>query len=237
MNFIFAFDGPDASGKTMIAALVAEDLRIKFRDAEFSILADKMPGATLVGGEIRKILKNPELKIGRITERLLFAADAAEYFKKIWDDDQDGGPKEGHTIRIVDRWSPITEFMYAISRGVTPEELAAVRSTYTHMCLIKPDILFVVDVCLKDMNARLHADRRPACRIEHLGDEYHKKVWEMYRAAACDPDSPAREHCDTLAHRIERLDNTRPDQKTVRDIANTALAVIEAHIAERIKSK
>jgi thymidylate kinase len=236
MNFIFAVDGPDASGKTMISALVEEDLRFRFRAAGFSVIADKMPGATPVGGEIRKILKNPKLKIGRITERLLFAADTAEYFKAILDDNQDGGPPEGHTIRIVDRWSPITDYMYAIPRGVTPEELSAVRATYAHMCCVKPDILFLVDVLLQDMIVRLHADRRPACRIEQLGDEYHKCVWELYRDAACDVESPAREHCEHLAKRVQRLDNTHPGHKTIRDVADDALAIIDPYISQRIRS-
>ncbi len=233
MNFVFAFDGPDASGKTLITSLVVEDLRIKLKDSEFVIRADKMPGATPVGAEIRKILKNPSLKLGRMTERLLFAADTAEYFKKINDDDLDGGPQEGHTIRIVDRWSPITEFMYSIPRGVTPEELTAVRVTYSHLYFAKPNILFLVDVAWHDVLARLHAETRPACRIEKLGDDFQGEVWGLYASAARAAESASYEHCVRLAERVHRLDNTQPEKRTVRQVADEAIRVIEQYIAER----
>jgi dTMP kinase len=230
MNFIYSFDGPDASGKTMISQLVVEDLKLKYRPQGYEVYAHRMPGGTNTGAEIRKILKNPELVISPLTERLLFAADTSEFFHYLL---RIVNTHE-KSIHIVDRWCPITEYMYGLPRGVDPDDLWKIINTYmTEKLVVMPDILFLVDICLQDMNTRLHAEARPACRIEHLGDEYHKQVWEMYRAAACDTESPAREHCDELAHRVERLDNTRPDRKTVRDIANDALAVIEAHITER----
>lgn len=96
---------------------------------------------------------------------------------------------------------------------------------------IIPDLLFLVDISLEDMKARLHADRRPACRIERLGDAYHEHVWGLYRDAACAPYSEARKHCAALSRGVVRLDNTRPDQRTVRDVAVDAIRAIEEHIS------
>lgn len=233
MNFIYAIDGPDASGKTLISQLVVEDLKLKYKPKGYEVFACRMPGGTPAGAEIRKILKNPDLSISPLTERLLFAADTAEFFHRLL---QEVNSCE-KSIHVVDRWSPITEYMYAIPRGIDVEDLMRVIATYmTERTVVMPDILFLVDVLLQDMNVRLHADKRPACRIEKLGDEYHKSVWELYRDAARDPISKARCHCHHFAHDVCQLDNTRPDRKTVRDIANDALVVIGADIERKVTS-
>lgn len=229
-NFILAFDGPDASGKTLITQLVSEELKMRYKPKGFSVHLHRMPGGTPAGAEIRKLLKNPEIEIAPKTERLLFAADTAEFFYHLL---QQIGQGE-RSIHIVDRWSPITEYMYGLPRGVSAEELRYIIGAYMNNNLVvMPDMLFLVDVAWEDVMSRLHAERRPACRIEQLGDSYHRAVWSLYRDAATHPQSQARRHCESLAHRVLRLDNTNPSVRTARDVAIHALAEIERLMAEK----
>jgi dTMP kinase len=230
MNFIFSIDGPDASGKTLIAQLVVEELRMRYKGKGYEVLAHRMPGGTETGAEIRKILKNPYLTISPLSERLLFAADTAEFFHHLL---RVANTHE-RSIHLVDRWSPITEYMYGLPRGITEEELMSVVRIYLNKKLVvMPDILFLVDVALSDMVSRLHADRRPPCRIEQLGDDYQSRVWKMYNEAINDTQSAARKHCALLAHDVRRLDNTNPSARTLRNVADEAIGAIEDHIFRR----
>jgi thymidylate kinase len=230
MNFVFSIDGPDASGKTLIAQLVAEELRMRYRDKEYLVFSHKMPGGTETGAEIRKILKNPNLTISPLTERLLFAADASEFFHHLLR----VMATHENSIHIVDRWGPVTEYMYSLPRGITEEELMSVIRIYLNKKLVvMPDILFLVDVALSDMVSRLHATQRPPCRIEQLGDDYQSRVWKMYNEAISDTQSAARKQCALRAHDVRRLDNTNPSARTLRNVADEAIAAIEDHIFRR----
>lgn len=123
MNHVFAFDGPDASGKTLITQLVVEELKLKYKPKGYEVWSFRMPGGTATGAKIREVLKNPEITISPLAERLLFAADAAEFFYYLLT----RMAKSENGIYIVDRWVPVTGYMYSIPRGISPEELAYIR--------------------------------------------------------------------------------------------------------------
>jgi len=231
VNFIFAFDGPDASGKTLISALVSEELKLLYKPRGFTVISHKMPGATSAGMEIRKVLKNPEIAISPLAERFLFAADTADFFHCL-----SVGERQPYKINIVDRWSPVTDYMYGLPRGVDEKTLADIRAVYMGQLGIKPDVLFLVDVTVDDMLARMHAARRPACRIEQLGDNHHIKIWGQYKEAANLARSAAHKHCASLAHRVHRLDNTDPSKRSIREVADEALAEIKKVIENRIEN-
>jgi len=232
MNFVFAFDGADGCGKTTISQLVYEDLMLAYKSRGFTVFHTRMPGGTNVGAHIRQMVKNPELSISPLAERLLFAADTAEHFHQILGQFRDNGL----TIHVVDRWSPVTDYMYGIAGGIDPKTLKDIRKLYmSERLVIYPDVLFIVDVAKDIMLQRLAAESRPKCRIEKFGTKFHSEVWEMYRAAV-EPQSLAYTHCQSMSHTCKQLDNRNPSVRTLRDVANDAITDAKKCIESRIEN-
>lgn len=233
MHFVFAFDGPDASGKSMISQMVREDLYLTYKSRGFDVQGFRMPGGTPLGGHIRSILKNPKLTIHPLAERFLFAADTADFFHMLLSRMRDNGL----TISLIDRWSPVTDYMYGIPRGVDAKQLAAVRKVYMNQDLaIFPDALFLVLPSKVDMLRRMAVPLREKCRIEQLGSGLHETVWQMYADACWEVTSKEFKHCLKMAHKVVPVDNTDADRHTVRDVANGVLSKIKAIIEDRFEN-
>ena len=74
-EFFVVFEGPDGSGKSTQAKLLADKLTAQGLD----VLLTKEPGGTEVGQRIREILLNPaNTGLDKKAELLLFAADRAQ---------------------------------------------------------------------------------------------------------------------------------------------------------------
>ena len=69
------FEGIDGVGKSTQIEILAS----KFSDA----IVTKEPGGTKLGENLREILLNSSIKIGKRAEILLFLADRAEHFEKL----------------------------------------------------------------------------------------------------------------------------------------------------------
>lgn len=231
MHFVFAFDGVDGSGKSMITEMVKEDLYLKYKSRGFQIVKYAMPGATAMGSAVRNVIKNPKIQISPLAERFLFAADTADFFHTLLCHMRDNPL----CIYIVDRWSPVTDYMYGIPRGIDEKLLSAIRRIYmSKELVVYPDMLFLVDVQVEDMLRRINLELRPKCRIELLGEHFHRHVWSMYHDAINDPKSKQRKHCEAMTHSVVPLNNTDPSSRSVRDVAYNALELICASIEDRI---
>jgi dTMP kinase len=174
---IFAFDGVDGSGKSLLINLVYDELIIG-RGLRGKVKRARMPGGTDVGVRIREAIKAPGVEISPLTERLLFAADNAQFVEE-----RLGRLKEDE-ILLCDRWSFFTDFCYALPRRMDADLLRRVQELIGAAVV---DILFIcntpTEVCLQRLKSDASRKRTP-CRIEMTGDEYLARVNHFFEAAA-----------------------------------------------------
>jgi len=178
-SYFVAFDGCDGSGKSLLSGLVRDYYRVdKGETWRGRVLQTFMPGGTDVGQKIRALLKDTRNTIDPTAERLLFDADNAQFMEEVVKANEDTGK-----LVLCDRWSFFTDFCYGIPRGIKPETLRLLQSVIPKR---KLDLLFICttpfDICLSRMKNDHNRDRTP-CRIEQSGEEYLRRVWDMYHAA------------------------------------------------------
>jgi dTMP kinase len=178
-SYFVVFDGCDGSGKSLLSTLVRDYYRVDLGEIwRGRVIQTFMPGGTAVGQQIRGLLKDVRNTIDPIAERLLFAADNAQFMTEVIEANSDTGK-----LILCDRWSFFTDFCYGIPRGIKPETLRLLQSVIPKR---KLDLLFICttpfDICMGRVKNDHNRERTP-CRIEQFGEEYMRRVWDMYHAA------------------------------------------------------
>ena len=172
---LIALEGIDGSGKTTQARILASEI------AEDRVTLTAEPGATALGGGLRRLLLDPELPpVGARTEALLLAADRAQHVAEVV------GPAlaEGRWV-VTDRFSGSTLAYQGYGRGLDLDELRSLVAWATGG--IEPDLNVLVDV--PPAEARDRRATGTADRLESLAPDFHERVRYGYLAlAAADPD-------------------------------------------------
>lgn len=165
-------EGPDGAGKTtQIKKMVSF-----FQSFGLVANAYRNPGATPLGQEIRKLVKNREdIKIDRYTEQVLMAADLCAYLVDIVKPQTARGE-----IVISDRSNFVSGMIYSLAGGINLEQIDAFHSValatnppLMHMLVLHADY----DV----IHARQHHDAEGKCKIESRGEVYHRAVNAQYK--------------------------------------------------------
>ena len=154
-----SFEGVDGSGKSTQINL----LKIEIEKKGFECVVLEEPGTTLVGIEIRKILKDYE-KVGElssITELFLFAASRSELVKK----EIKPVLTKQRTVLIADRFIDSTLAYQGYGRGFDIDKINYINNIATQC--IKPDITFLLDCSPSQDNSRrvsfwLHRKSKPS---------------------------------------------------------------------------
>jgi dTMP kinase len=79
LRAFITLEGPDGSGKSTQAALLAERLQ----QLGFQVVLTREPGGTAVGHKLREILLDPDNQLTVMTEILLMAADRAQHVEEV----------------------------------------------------------------------------------------------------------------------------------------------------------
>ena len=232
-SYFVAFDGCDGSGKSLLSSLVRDYYRVDKGDIwRGRVLQTFMPGGTAMGAEIRKLLKDARQSINSVAERLLFAADNAQFIKEVIYANALTGK-----LVLCDRWSFFTDLCYGLPRGLDPAVLFTIQSVVPKARL---DILFLLttpfELCLNQMQSD-HSRELTPCRIEKAGTEYLLAVWNLYMAAASEkPFEPAKSvqqlvwaQARKVASKVVVLDGTKSPTE-LRDI-------VVGHIDELTKGE
>ncbi|MFN2608224.1 MAG: dTMP kinase [Acidimicrobiales bacterium] len=168
---LIAFEGGEAAGKSTQARTFAARLGATFT---------REPGGTEVGARIRSIVLDPSASpLDARAEALLLAADRAQHVAEIVRPALESGGAV-----VTDRFSGSTYAYQGWGQGLDLDQLRSVSSWASGG--LEPDLVVLLDVP-PDVAAARRAAIRPD-RLEAMGDDFHERVAEGYRAlAAADP--------------------------------------------------
>ena len=170
-GYLITVEGPDGSGKSTQARLLAEHL-----DAIYT----REPGGTELGEKLRDMVldKNREGLSDR-AEALMIAAARAQHVEEV----VRPAIEQNKTV-VSDRFLESSIAYQGHGRGLGPEEILDISIFATQG--LKADLIVLIDVA-----APLAANRRGENldRIENAGDDFHSRVMNAYRLMASDdPD-------------------------------------------------
>src|SRR5579862_4721089 len=174
LGLFITFEGPDGSGKSTQARLLAERLRceghVVFETVE--------PGGTPIGRQIRRILLDPENKEMRpLTELLLmFAARAQNVEQWILPALATG------KIVVSDRFTDSSIAYQGAGRGLGWDTVLDVDRIACHG--LKPDLTICVDIDTETGLARALARGGNETRLEAQAIEFHQKARAAYHELA-----------------------------------------------------
>ena len=177
-GLFITFEGPDGSGKSTQARLLAERLRREGR----TVLETVEPGGTPIGRQIRAILLDPaNQELSPVAELLLmFACRAQNVEQSILPALANG------QIVISDRFTDSSIAYQGAGRGLGWETVLAVDRIACHGLV--PDLTLCIDIDTETGLARAHSRNR-VDRLDEQAIEFHHKVREAYHELArCEPD-------------------------------------------------
>ena len=168
------FEGPDGSGKSTQARMLAERLRGEGRP----VLESVEPGGTPIGQQIRRILLDPiNRELTPLAELLLmFAARAQNVEQWILPALAEG------KIVISDRFTDSSVAYQGAGRGLGWETVLELDRIACHGLV--PDLTICVDIDSETGLARAAGRGSSETRLEEQAIEFHRKAREAYHELA-----------------------------------------------------
>lgn len=201
-------EGVEGSGKTTQGKRIVRWMR----NAGIDLLMTRQPGGTAIGGQIRKILLNPENSdLASSTELLLYMADRAQHLET-----EILPALAAGKVVVCDRYFDATLVYQGYARGL---DKAMIRKLHQMTCQgLMPDLTLLLDlpseVGLRRAWKRIDADKAHVLesRFEKETLSFHQRVREGYLdLARIEPDRLVRIDAaadeQTVARRIEKVLN------------------------------
>jgi dTMP kinase len=191
-GWFVTFEGTEGSGKSTQVQLLAD--RLKKLDR--AVITLREPGGTVIGEEIRNILKQsgPDRHLHSETELLLMNASRAELVREVIRPSLDKG-----TVVLCDRFFDSTVAYQVFGRGLDATQ--AQRVIEFAIAGTVPDLTLLLQVPLEVSEARRSARSTPAAgdRFEEEGREFFKRVELAYEEIAANSGT-----------RVRTIDATKP---------------------------
>ncbi len=173
-GLFITFEGPDGSGKSTQARMLAQRLRGEGR----TVLESVEPGGTPIGQQIRRILLDPANgELAPLAELLLmFAARAQNVEQWILPALAEG------KIVISDRFTDSSMAYQGAGRGLGRETVLDLDRIACHGLV--PDLTICVDIDSETGLARAAGRGSSETRLEEQAIEFHRKAREAYHELA-----------------------------------------------------
>lgn len=174
-GLFIVFEGPDKSGKSTQARLLADTLRGRGH----AVLHTREPGGTSVAEGVRKVLLDPALTIDPLAELFLYEASRAQHTnEKIIP-----ALKAGQIV-ISERFTMSTDAYQGVARGLGLKTTTTLNRIATSG--LKPDITILLDIPVSEFDDRDKG--RELDRLERENAAFRVKVRQGYlKAAKADP--------------------------------------------------
>ncbi|MEE2768007.1 MAG: dTMP kinase [Actinomycetota bacterium] len=170
-GWLIAVEGPDGSGKSTQARLLADRLNAVYT---------REPGGTPLGERLRDMVLDPDgdHPVDR-AEALMIAAARAQHVSEIVRPALDAGRNV-----VTDRYLESSIAYQGHGRGLGPEAVAAVSNFATGGLVADLVVLIDVDTPMAASRRKENLDR-----IEQAGNDFQEQVVRAYRSmAAAEPD-------------------------------------------------
>jgi dTMP kinase len=199
-------EGPDGSGKSTQATLLADFLRQRGCD----VLATREPGGTAIGDQVRLILANLEnTAMHPRTEILLFQASRAQHVEQVIRPHLAQGG-----IVICDRYADSTLAYQGYGHQVDLERLRLIVDYATGG--LKPDLTFLLDIDVEE-GLRRRTQSGEWNRLDAYELAFHKRVRQGYfELARLEP------------HRWVTVGGGRPAGEVQEDLRRVVVGRLEA---------
>jgi dTMP kinase len=175
---LITIEGLDGSGKTTLAAALADALRA--RGVEVRLLRE--PGGVRAAERIRELVKDPAMRIGARAEALLYAAARAQLVEEALAPTLQTG-----TWILLDRFVDSSLAYQGAGRGLGIEPVRAINEFATGGLTPDRTLLLVIDPSLG--RARSRARNTVVDRLEREDDGFFGRVAAAYAGlAAAEPE-------------------------------------------------
>lgn len=164
-------EGPDKSGKSTQAALLARALRREGRP----VVHTREPGGTRFAEAIRGVLLDPRHQVAPLAELLLYEAARAQHTEERLRP----ALRRGATV-VCERYTMATLVYQGRARGLPLRLVRALNKTATRG--LRPDLTVVLDVPDREFRRRDPSRRRD--RLERESAAFRAKVRAGYRRLA-----------------------------------------------------
>lgn len=168
-GLLIALEGPDGCGKTTQIQLLDNYFKIK----GFDVIKTREPGGTAISEKIRNIiLDNNNNEMSDMCEALLYAASRAQLTDEVIKPALNSGK-----MVICDRFVYSSMVYQGIGRELGMDAIKSINEAALRG--LEADIVFMITIPYEQGLERKR-NQRELDRLENVGDNFHKKVFEGY---------------------------------------------------------